>query len=185
MPLWPCQPWFPVVLGMLQDYPRQLPPQEDLILSSSNQEFITQLGTPTLVAWPISGNPSLHEEFLHRLQNYSSLHGGTKPTLATTLYLQNGQIGVSNGIEIPLLGDVVNFLAELFAEGYQYRSLNAYCSAISSIHQKVDGQSIGHHPLVCHLLKGSYNQKPPTPRYSHFWDVGVVLQFLVKTLHCL
>ena len=74
--------------------------------------------------------------------------------------------------------DVVNFLAELFAKGYQYRSLNSYRSAISSIHQKVDGQSIGQHPLVCRLLKGSYNQKPPTPRYSHFWDVGVVLRFL-------
>ena len=73
---------------------------------------------------------------------------------------------------------MVNFLAELFAKGYQYRSLNAYRSAISSIHQKVDGQSIGQHPLVCRLLKGSYNQKPPTPRYSHFWDVGVVLRFL-------
>ena len=73
--------------------------------------------------------------------------------------------------------DVVNFLAELFAKGYQYRSLNAYRSAISSIHQKVDGQDIGQHPLVCRLLKGSYNQNPPTPRYSHFWDVGVVLRF--------
>ena len=49
-PLWPCQPWFLVVLGMLQDYPRQLPPQQDLILSPSNQEFIMQQGTPTLVA---------------------------------------------------------------------------------------------------------------------------------------
>ena len=74
--------------------------------------------------------------------------------------------------------DVINFLAELFAEGYQYRSLNAYRSAISSIHQKVDGQNIGQHPLVCRLLKGSYNQKPPTPRYTHFWDVGVVLRFI-------
>lgn len=53
--------------------------------------------------------------------------------------------------------DVANFLAEFFAEGYQHRSLNAYRSAISSIHQKVDGQNIGQHPLVCQLLKGSYN----------------------------
>ena len=45
--------------------------------------------------------------------------------------------------------DVVNFLAELFAKGFQYRSLNVYRSAIPSIHQKVDGQSIGQHPLVC------------------------------------
>ena len=31
--------------------------------------------------------------------------------------------------------DVVNFLAELHAEGYQYRFLNVYRSAISSIHE--------------------------------------------------
>lgn len=73
--------------------------------------------------------------------------------------------------------DVVNFLTELFTRGYQYRSLNAYCSAISSIHQFFDGQSIGQHPLVCRLLKGAFNQNPPMPRYSHFWNVGVVLHF--------
>jgi len=74
--------------------------------------------------------------------------------------------------------DVVNFLAELHAEGYQYRSLNAYCSAISSIHERVEGHSIGQHPLISHLLKGAFNQNPPTPRYSHFWDVGLVLRFI-------
>ena len=75
-PLWPCQSWFPVLLGMLQDYPRRLPSHHDLILNPSSQ-FIMQQGTPTLVAWPISGNPSFHVEFLHRLQTCSSHHGGT------------------------------------------------------------------------------------------------------------
>ena len=37
------------------------------------------------------------------------------------------------------IGEVVNFLAHLFKEGYQYRSLNAYRSAISSTYEKVDG----------------------------------------------
>ena len=37
------------------------------------------------------------------------------------------------------IADVVNFLAELFHQGYQYHSLNAYRSAISSVHEKVDG----------------------------------------------
>jgi hypothetical protein len=31
------------------------------------------------------------------------------------------------------INEVVNFLAELFQQGYQYRSLNAYRSAISSV----------------------------------------------------
>ena len=40
--------------------------------------------------------------------------------------------------------DVVNFLAHLFNEGYQYRSLNSYRSAIASMHAPIDGVSIGH-----------------------------------------
>ena len=57
--------------------------------------------------------------------------------------------------------DVVSFLAEFYAEGYQYRSLNAYRSAISSIHDRVEGQSVGQHLLVSRLLKRAFNQNPP------------------------
>jgi len=74
--------------------------------------------------------------------------------------------------------DVVNFLADLFKKGYKYNSLNSYCSAISSTHERVEGQSVGQHPLVTRVLKGAFNEKPPMPRYSHFWNVGVVLHFI-------
>ena len=37
------------------------------------------------------------------------------------------------------VSQVVNFLAHLYQQGYQYRSLNAYRSAISSVHEKIDG----------------------------------------------
>ena len=49
--------------------------------------------------------------------------------------------------------DVMNLLAELFDKGYQYRSLNSYRLAISSIHEKIDGQNVGQHPLVSRPLK--------------------------------
>ena len=45
---------------------------------------------------------------------------------------QRGRDPLSGPIE-----DVVNFLASLYSEGYQYQSLNAYHSAISSIHDHV------------------------------------------------
>ena len=48
--------------------------------------------------------------------------------------------------------ELVNFLADLHNKGYSYRSLNAYRSAISSTHDRVDGTTIGQHPLVCRLL---------------------------------
>ena len=73
------------------------------------------------------------------------------------------------------IGDVANFLSELFQEGYQYRSLNAYRSAVSSVHEKVDGELVGQHPLIYRLLKGAFNERPPRPKYHSIWDVDLVL----------
>ena len=81
----------------------------------------------------------------------------------------------------PFLGDVsevVNFLAQLFEQGYQYRSLSAYRSAISSVHDKVDGVNIGQHPLVAQVLQGAFNELPPQPRYSQTWDVHKVTSYI-------
>ena len=88
---------------------------------------------------------------------------------------QRGRDPLSGPIE-----DVVNFLAGLFSEGYQYQSLNAYCSAISSTHENVDGVSVGNHPAVTCLLKGAFYSRPPQSRYASFWDVGVVIQHIKK-----
>lgn len=55
------------------------------------------------------------------------------------------------------VSEMVNFLANLFKEGYQYRSLNAYCSVISSVHEKVDGVSVGQHTLVTRVIKAIHS----------------------------
>ena len=59
-------------------------------------------GVPELVAWPISGNPLHHEEFLQRLQPPSSHHGDPKHSQTTTPCFRNGLTGDHRGIEIPL-----------------------------------------------------------------------------------
>jgi len=82
-----------------------------------------------------------------------------------------------NPIEGPV-EDVANFPADLFKEGYLYRLLNSYRSAISALHSKVDGYSIGQHPLVTRMLKGVFNERPSVAKYSAFWDVAVVLKYL-------
>ena len=74
-----------------------------------------------------------------------------------------------NPIEGPV-EDVANILADLFKEGYLYWSLN---SAISELYSKVDGYSIGQHPLVTRMLKGVFNERLPVAKYLAFWDVGV------------
>ena len=73
---------------------------------------------------------------------------------------------------------MANFLAYLYKEGYQYSSVNAYRSAISSVHEKADGYTVSKHPLICRLIKGVFQARPPLPRYSHTWDVQKVLNYL-------
>ena len=74
----------------------------------------------------------------------------------------------------------MNFLAHLHTEGYKYRSLNSYRSAIASMHAQVDGVSIGQHPLVSRLMKGAFHARPPLPRYVGTWDVATVLTHLKR-----
>ena len=76
------------------------------------------------------------------------------------------------------ISEVVNFLAHLYKDGYQYRSLNSYRSAISSVHDRVDGYEVGQHPLVSRVLKGVFNSRPPQPRYESTWDVSQVLRWI-------
>ena len=88
----------------------------------------------------------------------------------------------------------LNFLTSLFQEGLQYRTINSIRSAVSSTHNPLEGNLIGQHPLVKQLLRGTYNSRPPQPRYAHTWDVDIVLEHIkelgenknlsLKTLSC-
>ena len=73
---------------------------------------------------------------------------------------------------------MTNFLAHLHELGYQSRSLNAYRSAISSVHDTVNGVEVGKHPMISRLLKGAYHARPPLPRYTSTWNVQVVLRYI-------
>lgn len=115
-PLWKTQPWFPLVLELLEDYPRKIPQQPDLVSMPLGQEFLMQQGVPQLIAWPISGNPTHHEEFLHRVQTSCSHHGKTKPNSNYDSSFSKWAGWCQQRGRDPLTGpieDVVNFLAKL------------------------------------------------------------------------
>ena len=76
------------------------------------------------------------------------------------------------------LPSILSFLADQYKEGRAYRSLNCYRSALSSAHFPIKGFAVGKHPLVCRLLKGVFNLRPPLPRYEHVWEVSQVTSFL-------
>jgi hypothetical protein len=77
--------------------------------------------------------------FRRKLQTSCSYHGGRNTPKHMIHNSRNGLAGAKEGGADPIscpIEKVVNFLADLFSQGYQYRSLNAYRSAISSVHDK-------------------------------------------------
>ena len=73
---------------------------------------------------------------------------------------------------------ILDFLTTQFLSGSQYSNLNTAQSALSAVHPPIDGIPVGSHPLVKRLMKGTFNLRPPKARYSHTWDVAVVLHYL-------
>ena len=73
---------------------------------------------------------------------------------------------------------MVNFLSELFYEGFMYRTLGVYRSAISAYHDPVEGIPIGQSRIVEKFMGGVDNLRPPKPKYTVIWDVDIVIQFL-------
>ena len=71
----------------------------------------------------------------------------------------------------PSLTNVLDFLALQFHEGKEYRTVNVYRSALSAVLPLIDGHKAGSHPLVCQLLKGVFQLRPPRPHYATTWQV--------------
>ena len=76
------------------------------------------------------------------------------------------------------LNFILDFLAQLFEEKFEYSTIDAYRSALSAHHDKVDNQPVGKHPKVCNLMTGVFNRNPPKPRYVFIWDIEQVLTFI-------
>jgi hypothetical protein len=78
----------------------------------------------------------------------------------------------------PALSDVLNFLAELYDQGLQYRTINTVRSTLSSTLPKYDGYLVGQHPLITRLMKGIFNSRPVVPKLFPAWSVKTVLSTL-------
>ena len=76
------------------------------------------------------------------------------------------------------LNKILNYLAILYDQNLEYRTINVHRSAISAYHDPIEGESVGKHPRVCALMKGIFNTRNPKPKYSFIWDVNKVLEYL-------
>ena len=141
-PVWKSQPWYPTLLELLVDFPLCLPQRRDLIMPTHPQ--CMPVMTPQLAAWHISGDATKTKQLQSRARSCFSPLGDKSHHGPMTHSLGSGWTGVVGGIPI-LFQHLVNFLAHLFKEGYQYHSLNSYRLAISSVHERVDGYEAGGH----------------------------------------
>lgn len=102
-PNWPAQPWFPVALMMSIDYPRCLPQQDNLLVATANADPPQIPTLPNLVAWLISGDPSLTKVFHQKLRSSCHLPGGRAPIRIMTLHGESGSSGASANTYLPFL----------------------------------------------------------------------------------
>ena len=63
-PIWPSQPWYPNLLGLLSATPLRIESQEEEIVQMADQNLEV---TPPLAVWPISGNTTQVKDFQARL----------------------------------------------------------------------------------------------------------------------
>jgi hypothetical protein len=81
----------------------------------------------------------------------------------------------------PSLTEIADFLAYLFYEkSLQYKTINGYRSMLSAILPAMDGFKVGQHPHIIQILKGVFNQRPPSARLVPEWDLIKVLDALQR-----
>lgn len=76
--------------------------------------------------------------------------------------------------------NIANFLSQLYNEGYEYKTINNYRSAISAIHPLFNGVKVGQNHTITQVMTGIFNKRPPLPRYTNTWDVDLVLNHIQK-----
>lgn len=76
------------------------------------------------------------------------------------------------------VGDVLDFLVELYDSGLSYSGINTARSALSSCVTIPGCATVGTHPLIKRFVKAVYQTRPDFPRYQSTWDTSIVLHSL-------
>jgi hypothetical protein len=104
-PLWPSQPWFPLLLEMAYEPPRVFHPRADLLVSCQGEVHpLSQRPSFRLVAWKLSGVSSLCRAFRTKWSNFSWEESVRPHALHISPVGTLGSIGAVDSIRIPCLG---------------------------------------------------------------------------------
>ncbi len=80
------------------------------------------------------------------------------------------------------VGQALDFLSSLYHGGAEYSTVNTTRSALSALLWSTTDSPVkfGSHPLVTRFMRGVFNLRPQLPRYSHIWDINILLSFLSR-----
>ena len=70
---------------------------------------------------------------------------------------------------------VLDYFAHLNSLNLAYRTISVHRSVLSSHLPTFGGCTIGSHPAVARLMKGVFNERPPSRRLFEAWDVSAVI----------
>ena len=96
-PVWKTQPWYPLLLEMLMDYPQRVDPVQTRVVVVQMQPTMV----PQLAVWHISGKGTEVKSFRRKLQHYSSNQQESRLIDLTTHSSESGIAGVIERVQIP------------------------------------------------------------------------------------
>lgn len=97
-PVWKSQPWYPLLLDLLVDFPVLIPQSPNLLTREGVSHPLTHL---QLGGWLISGNSMRREAFHAKLESSSQRLGGKTPPTSMLLHGESGLAGALRGKLIP------------------------------------------------------------------------------------
>ena len=104
MPLWPTQPWFPVMLSLLMDHPRHIMPDSRNLQLRGKPFALHPLHKQLhLLVIHLSGQPSQIGVYHNKLKNFFLIPGEQALKSSMTQLYEGGEHIVANGKLIPLL----------------------------------------------------------------------------------
>jgi hypothetical protein len=101
-PVWPGQPWFPLLLELVCKIPRLLPATPSLLTSALGESHpLISSSALHLAVWKLSGNISVSEDFRRQLSDYSwpAIEQTLQPL--TSQHGENERIGAWGKVQIP------------------------------------------------------------------------------------
>ncbi len=97
-PIWPAQPWYPVLLRVCTDFPLLFPMSPTLLMRDNQPHPLTNL---QLAGWRLSANVTKQQRFQSQLEAYCWQPGERTPPPLIHEPGINGSAGVINGKSIP------------------------------------------------------------------------------------